>query len=339
MFRFESVEYLYFLAAIIPLSGLIYWGWMLYQKQASKIGDEKLIAKLTVRQSEWQQRFAMIILPISLSLLLIAWANPQWGAKREKVKTRSSDIFIALDISTSMYCQDIAPNRLEQARRFALELVDKLRGERIGLIFFAGNAYLQMPLTTDYAAAEIFIRSASPSQATTQGTAIGSAIRTAEDSFTKDNKFHKTLIVISDGEDHDAEAVEAAKMANEAGMIIFTVGVGTAQGSFIPITVRGSQDWKRDAEGQPVRTSLNQTLLKGVAESGGGAYYYLNNSDRILNDIDNRVENLDKQTVEERSFSEYESYFQIFLGLGLLGLFIHWTFANQLWSPGKIVRS
>ena len=336
MFRFEHVDYLYYLLGLLPLGALLYLGWYLYQQQRAMLGDQPLIAQLTDRISTIQRKWLVILTMMIFALLIISWANPQWGAKREKVKTRSSDIFIALDISTSMYCEDIAPNRLEQAKRFALQLVDKLRGERIGLILFAGNAYLQMPLTSDYAAAQIFLKSASPEQATSQGTAIADAIRTAEESFTNDNKFHKTLIIISDGEDHDADALEMAKTAENQGMIIFTVGVGTAQGSFIPISVRGSQDWKRDEAGQPVRTSLNETLMQALAEAGGGAYYYLNGTQSILNDIDVRVENLEKATFEERSFTEYESYYQIFLALAILGILSQWAISNNIWSFRKI---
>ena len=332
MFRFEHTYNLYFLIGLVPLAALLYLGWFLYQRQAKQIGDSNLISQLTAGVSDLRRKWRAILTILLFALLVIAWANPQWGAKREKVKTRSSDIFIALDISTSMYCEDIAPNRLEQARKFAIQLTEKLRGERIGLILFAGNAYLQMPLTTDYAAAQIFLKSASPAQATSQGTAIGDAIRVAKEGFRRDQKFHKTLIIISDGEDHDADAIEMAKAATDEGMSIFTIGVGTAQGSFIPISIRGSQDWKRDETGQPVRTSLNETLMQAIADDGGGVYYYLNGTERILEDIDARVDKLEKESFEERSFTEYESYYQIFLGLAVFVFLIQWSLGYNLWS-------
>ena len=332
MFRFEHPYYLYFLLGLLPLIGLIMLGWHLYQRQSNQIGDAKLVDHLTQFKSPRRKRWAEICTLIIFVFTIIAWANPQWGAKREKVQTRSSDIFIALDISTSMYCQDIAPSRLEQARKFGLQLTEKLRGERVGLILFAGNAYLQMPLTTDYAAAQIFLKSASPTLATSQGTAIGDAIRVAQEGFRSDQRFHKSLIIISDGEDHDADALEMAKQAHEEGMIIFTVGVGTAQGSFIPINTRGKQDWKRDAEGQPVRTSLNETLLQSLASAGGGVYYYLNGTEFILEDIDVRVDKMDKETFEERSFTEYESYFQIFLSIAVVGFILRWMLVYNYWD-------
>ncbi len=330
MFRFEHQEYLWFLMGIVPLAILLYLGWMWYLGQAASVGESPLLKTLTNGNSLRQKRLQQILVLIVFSSLIIAWANPQWGAKRHKIKARSADIFVALDISNSMYCQDVAPSRLDQAKRFAHQLTRRLRGERIGLILFAGNAYLQMPLTADYAAADLFIQSANPELAGTQGTAIGDAIRKARDGFSKDDKFHRVMVIISDGEDHDADALEMARQARDDGMILFTVGVGTANGSFIPMTVRGSEDWKRDEQGQPVRTRLNETLLEGIAGEGGGTYFYLNQTDHILEEIDKKVDALEKREFEERSFTEYESYFQIFLAMGIAGIFLQWLFANSL---------
>lgn len=330
MFRFEHSEYLWYLTGLLPLVALLYLGWQWYKAQGRHLGEESLIRTLAQHASQRLKQWHYILVLLIFTMLVIAWANPQWGAKREKVKSRSSDIFIALDISNSMYCQDVAPSRLDQAKRFATQLVHQLRGERIGLILFAGNAYLQMPLTSDYAAAEVFIQSANPDLAGTQGTAIGDAIRTAQEGFTEDVKYHRVMIVISDGEDHDADAIEMAKEANAGGMIIFTVGVGTAEGSFIPMMIRGNEDWKRDEQGQPVRTKLNESLLQEVATSGGGSYFYLSNTNSILRDIEQRVDVLEKREFEERSFTEYESYFQVFLGLGILGILLQWVLSNNL---------
>ncbi len=335
MFRFEHPSFLYLLLGVVPLVGLLYLSQYLYRYQMRKIGDLGLIRQLTFNNSSRRKRWGSFLTILIFIFSVIAWANPQWGAKREKVKTRSSDIFIAMDISTSMYCEDIAPSRLEQARKFALQLTEKLRGERIGLILFAGNAYLQMPLTTDYAAAQIFLKSASPKLATSQGTAIGDAIRIAQEGFRNDQKFHKTLIIVSDGEDHDADAIEMAREASDKGMIIFTVGVGTVNGSFIPISTRGRQDWKRDAAGQPVRTSLNETLMQAIANEGGGVYYYLNGTESILQDIDDRVDKLEKKTFEERSFTEYESYYQFFLAVAILGFILRWILIHNYWALNR----
>lgn len=330
MFRFENQEYLWFLLGSIPLAVLLMLGLKWYLGQSVKVGEASLLDTLTNDNPLPSKKWIHVLSLIIFICLIVAWANPQWGAKRQKVTAKSADIFIALDISTSMYCQDVAPSRLDQAKRFALQLTDQLRGERIGLILFAGNAYLQMPLTADYAAAKIFIQSASPELAGTQGTTIGDAIRKAQDGFTRDDKYRRVMVIITDGEDHEADALEMAKLAHQEGMIIFTVGVGTANGSFIPMVARGTQDWKRDEQGQPVRTKLNETLLQAVAQAGGGDYFYLINSNNILQEIDQKVDTLEKREFEERSFTEYESYFQIFLVLGIAGMILQWIFSNNL---------
>lgn len=336
MFRFENIEYLWFLTGVIPLILLIVFAWQWHQRLRKKIGEEVLIDTLTEddtpRLRKWQQGIIVLI----FLLLIIAWSNPQWGGKRQKVKARSSDIFVALDISNSMYCEDVAPSRMDQAKRFATQLTERLRGERLGLILFAGNAYLQMPLTSDYAAAQVFIQSASPSLAGTQGTALSEAIKTAEEGFTRDDNYHRVLVIISDGEDHDSEALTLAREAHDKGMIIFTVGVGTTEGSFIPMMVRGNQDWKRDGQGQPVRTQLNETLLTKLAEVGGGSYFFLNGGETILQAIDQKVDTLEKREFEERSFTEYESYFQVFLGLAILGILFIWSVDQNLWKEKKL---
>lgn len=336
MFRFEHNEYLWFLMGILPLAVLLYLGWRWYRNQAQNLGEGTLIDTLKRNASHRMKQWQYLLVIFIFFFLVIAWANPQWGSKREKVKARSSDIFIALDISNSMYCQDVAPSRMDQAKRFATQLVHQLRGERIGLILFAGNAYLQMPLTTDYAAAEVFIQSANPDLAGTQGTAIGDAIRTAREGFTVEDKYHRVMVIITDGEDHDADALEMARQAHEDGMIIFTVGVGTAEGSFIPMMIRGNEDWKRDEQGQPVRTRLNESLLQEIGSSGGGTYFYLNSTSSILKEIDQKVDTLEKREFEERSFTEYESYFQIFLGLGILGILLQWILASNVFVREKI---
>ncbi|MDH3648705.1 MAG: VWA domain-containing protein [Saprospiraceae bacterium] len=328
MFRFEHQEYLIYLVGLVPLMILFYLGWIWYRRQQATLGDMRLITGLTPSLSLPRKKWAIGLACVIFGLLVVAWANPQWGAKREKVDVKAADIFLAFDISNSMYVQDVPPNRLEQAKRFTEKLTNKLRGERIGLILFAGNAYLQMPLTTDYAAAQLFIRSASPELAGTQGTAIGDAISTAMEYFDQNEKFHRTLIIISDGEDHDTEALEEATAAFSHGLQIFTVGVGTAEGGHVPIMVDGRQDWKRDQQGQPVQSRINEVLLRAVAEAGGGSYYNLGTQQNILEGIDEKVDEMEKREIQEHSFTAYESYFQVFLGLAIFGMLFHWTLEN-----------
>ncbi len=222
-----------------------------------------------------------------------------------------------------MLAQDVPPNRMERAKRFSQGLAQALRGERIGLIIFAGNAYLQVPLTTDYAAVDLFLKSANPNMAPSQGTAIGDAVRLAERSFEEENQHHKALVIITDGENHDEEALERVREARDNGLLTFTVGVGTAEGSFIPIKTGGREDYKRDQTGNPVRSRLNEEMMRELSRAGDGAYFNLaSGSAAITAALQERINSIEKREFEQRSFSAYESYFQFFLAPALLLLII-----------------
>ena len=303
----------------------------------SRLGDAPLLKSLMPDASKYRSGIKFGLMLLALALLFIGWANPQWGSKKEQVKRKSVDVMIALDISTSMFAQDIPPNRLARAQRFAEGLIEKLKGERIGLILFAGSAYLQMPVTTDYAAAKLFVRSANPNLAGTQGTVIGEAIKLARKSFEGEDGSHKALIVITDGEDHNGQADEEAAAARDDGIFLFTVGVGTSAGSFIPISIRGRDDYKRDETGQPVRSKLNGEMLAGIAEKGEGEYFHISEGDAVADALKKRIEQMEKRELEVRSFTEFNSYFQYFIGAGLLLLFVEFLISYRRvgWTKGK----
>lgn len=335
MFRFEHPTYLYAFA-LLPLMVVVFWLFWRWRKQAiDRFAERHLAPLLMPEASRWKHRLKFGLLLLALAFLIVGAANPQWGSKREKVKRKSVDVLIALDISNSMYAEDIAPSRLERAKKFAENLVEKLKGERIGLVYFAGSAYLQMPVTTDYAAAEIFLRSASPDLAASQGTAIGEAIGIARRTFQEgENKSHKALIIITDGEDHDGEAVAEAEKAREEGVIQFTVGVGTAEGSFIPMRIGGREDYKRDESGQPVRSKLNEAMLADLAQKGGGTYMHISDGDAAVADaLQTRINQMEKQELEVRAFSSYNSYFQYFVFIGLALLAVEWMVS---WRKHKL---
>lgn len=319
MFRFEHLTHLYALAAIPVLAFLFYLTRRNRALDVLKFGEFDLVRRLMPQVSLLKHPLKFGILMVAFAFLVIGWANPQWGTKRERAKRRASDVIIALDISNSMLSDDIKPNRLERGRAFALDLATALKGERIGFVEFAGNAYLQTPLTTDYAAASMFIKSANPSHAPTQGTAIDEAISLSEKTFGKEAKNHKVLIIISDGEDHDSEAIDRAKEAHDNGLLIFTVGVGTTEGGMIPIDFgNGLIDFKRDENGQPVRSKVNEKMLTDVANASEGTYFNLAATSNIIEALKNRVDKVEKRALEARSFSEFESYFQWFVGIALL---------------------
>lgn len=337
MFRFEHPAFLYALAVLPALVALFLFYWWWRRKALTRFADSSLLPEIMPGRSKYKHPLKFLLLMLSLSLLIVGAANPQWGGKREKLKRKSTDVMIALDISNSMYAEDIAPNRLERARKFADNLVDKLRSEQIGLILFAGSAYLQMPITTDYAAAQMFIRAASPELAGTQGTAIADAIRLARSSFSPENKTYKALILITDGEDHEGEALEAAKAARGEGILQFTVGVGTPEGGLIPIRLNGREDYKRDNSGQPVRTQLNEDMLRELAAQGGGSYFHIDNGQAAIKALQERIEQMEKQELEAHIFTSYNSYFQYFLLPGLLLLVIEFIipYRKAKWLEGR----
>ncbi len=337
MFRFENIDNLYLLA-IIPVLVVIFMAVGFLRKRAfRKFGNLSLMEQLVPQMSKYKHNFKFVLLLLGLILSIIALSNPQWGTKKEKINRKSIDVFIALDISQSMLAQDISPSRLERAKNFCQNLVAGLKGERMGVIIFAGNAYLQMPLTTDYAAAQLFLKSANTKQAPTQGTAISEAIDLAERSFEEDNKHHKALIIVTDGENHDEETLQRAAKARENGLMIFTVGVGTAGGAYIPMYYAGQAGFKMDKTGNPVKTSLNEQMLGDIAKAGDGVYYNLVDGEKVVNALKERIEKIEKREFEQRSFTEFESYFQYFLAFGLLFLLIEFmiSYRKNRWLGDK----
>ena len=313
MFRFEQPLHFYAFLLIPVLTVFFYLTRRARRQALSRFGESALVGRLMPQVSRLKHSLKFGILMLTFTLIIVAWANPQWGTKREKVKKKASDVIVALDISNSMLSDDLKPSRLDRARAFALDLVRELKGERIGTIIFAGNAYLQMPLTTDYAAAAMFLKSANPDQAPSQGTALSEAIDVAEKAFPEDNKAHKILIIISDGEDQDSDALARAKTAKDNGLMIFTVGVGTEKGGTIPTDFNGIIDYKRDEKGQPIVTKLNESMMRDLAAAGEGEYFNIANTNGIIEALKNRISKVEKRELEVRSFSDYESYFQWFV--------------------------
>ena len=330
MFRFEEISFIFWLGIIPCLLLLMYAVFLLKKKRIEKVGDPNLVARLMPDSSTKRTWLKNALVLIGLLFTLFAASNPQWGTKKEKIKAQSADIFIAFDISQSMMAQDISPSRLERAKRFTEKLIRNLKGDRVGLIYFAGDAYLQMPLTNDYAAAELFVKSANPNLAGTQGTAIDEAIDLAMKAYEEDVKHQRALIIISDGEDHDEDAISMAKEGADAGLVIYTIGVGTETGAYIPFVNRGRTEFKKDDQGAPVMSKLNIPNLQEIARSGGGEFYLVNQGEDGIKDLKERLSRLQKREVEQKSFSEFNSYFQWFLGIGFLFLLLEWILPNGL---------
>ncbi|MBR9922766.1 MAG: VWA domain-containing protein [Bacteroidetes bacterium] len=329
MFRFEHPEFLYFLAALPVILALYAFALRRSKTLQNRLGEQALIERLMPDASRGKHNLKIALILLGLALLIVGWANPQWGDRRESVTRKGIDVFLALDISRSMLAEDIAPNRLERSKKFGEQLIKSLKGDQIGLIFFAGAPFLQMPLSTDYGAATLLLRSANPDQTPNQGTSLGEAIRLAQKTFDPEQRNHQALILISDGETHDEDAVAAAREAGDEGMIILTIGVGTNTGTRIPVRQGGRLDYLRDRQGQVVETKLEEGALKDIAEAANGSFFYLDRGEEIISILREKIDQIEKQEYEQRIFDQYESYFQYFIGAGLFVLFLEFMISYR----------
>jgi Ca-activated chloride channel family protein len=267
-----------------------------------------------------------IILNLAFVFVIIGLANPQIGSKLEEMKRKGVEIIIALDVSNSMMAEDIKPNRLERAKRTVSQLIDKLHGDKVGLVVFAGKAYVQMPTTTDYRAAKMFLSSISPGIVPVQGTVVSEAIDLGLNSFTKDNEKNKVLLVITDGENHEEDAIAKAEEAAKLGVKIYTIGMGLPKGTPIPVMDRyGRTDYRRDKNGEVVITKLNESFLQEIAATAGGSYIPATRLDELVNDF----KKMDQQEFESKIYSDYEDRFQYFFGFAFILLLIEWMVLNR----------
>jgi len=323
MFRFEHTDVLYALLAIPAL--VLLFSWMLFwRKRALKrFGEWNIIRRLIPSMSTNRIIFKFVILMIAYAFLVVGLANPQIGSKLVEGERKGIDLMIALDVSTSMLARDIEPSRLERSKQAISRLIDQLGNDRIGIVVFAGQAYVQLPITTDYAAAKLFLSAINTSIVPVQGTAIGAAIELSAKSF--DNELHsRAIIIITDGENHEDDPVKAAKAAADQGIKIFTVGMGLPEGAPIPDydAYNRQTGFKKDRQGNTVVTRLDEGMLQQIAAAGNGIYVRANNTQVGLNRIFNEISKLEKTEFESKIFSDYESRFHYFIALSLLFLLI-----------------
>ncbi len=323
MFRFEHTDFLYALLLIPVL--IILFIWMLYWKKGAlkRFGEWEIIQRLVPSISKGRLILKFVILMIAYAFLVIGIANPQIGSKLIEGERKGIDIIIALDVSNSMLAEDIKPNRLERAKQAISKLIDKLGNDRIGIIVFAGNAYMQLPITTDYSAAKMFLTTISTKIVPTQGTAIGEAIEMGIKSFD-DETHSRAIIVITDGENHEDDAIEAAKDATEKGIKVYTIGMGLTDGVPIPEYNQygRSTGYKKDRQGSTIVTKLNESMLQQIASAGKGVYVRANNTRSGLRTVFEEINKLEKTEFESKMFSDYEDRFQYFLAVSLILLFI-----------------
>ena len=316
MFRFEDPIYLYLLAAV-PLLFLIRWLMVRQQKKRlRKFGDLELVRQLMPDVSRWRPAVKFWLLLGALTLLIVMLARPQMGTKISHEKRTGIETIICMDISNSMLAEDVAPSRLDRAKMMVENLVDHFHNDKIGLIVFAGDAFVQLPITSDYVSAKMFLSSISPSMIATQGTDIAAAVSMASHSFTQQEGVGRAIIVITDGEDHEGRALEAAADAKDNGMRTYVLGIGSPSGAPIPT---GDGDYLKDNTGQTVMTGLNEDMCRQLADAGGGAYIHVENNSNAQEQLDHELDKLAKKEISSTIYSEYDEQFQ---AVGILALLL-----------------
>ncbi len=324
MIQLEEKIYFY-LFFIIPVIVVLFVLLQLWKRsRQKKFGDLELLKRLTPNKSIFKATFKLILFLIGLSLLIVALVNPKIGTKLETVKREGVDIVFALDVSKSMLAEDIAPNRLEKGKRLVSEIINQLGSDRIGIIAYAAQAYPQLPITTDYGAAKMFLQSMNTDMLSSQGTAINEAINLASTYFDDDQQTNRVLFIISDGEDHAEGAAQVAiEKAVEEGIRVYTIGVGKTKGAPIPLKRNGVvESLKKDMNGDVVITKLNEAILQEIAKEGNGEYINGDNTKEAVDYIKEKLNQMDKKEFEAKQFAEYKDQFQWFLGFGFLILFI-----------------
>lgn len=322
MFRFQHIEYLWLLCAL-PVAGLLYLSFLRWRKRRLKrLGDPALIGPLLVGQIKGRPTTRFLLCAAALFFAVIGLANLQQGAQTERAERKGLDVFFALDVSKSMWATDVGPTRLERAKQLIGRMIDKMSNDRVGLVVFAGKAYLQVPLTIDYGAAKMLLETVGPDMVPTQGTILSEAIKLSTASFSQKEKKHKALLLISDGEDHEERALQEARKAAEQGVVIYTVGIGSTEGTVLKDPKTGKE--KLDAEGNPVVTKLNEDILKSLAASSGGIYVHLSNTNQTAEQLVKAIGEMEGKSYGSVQFTDYESYFQYFIAAALLLLLIEW---------------
>ena len=320
MFRFEDPIYLYLLV-LIPILALIrFITYRNQKKRLRRFGEPALLKELMPDVSRFRPVVKFWLLQAALALLIVMLARPQMGTKISQEKRVGIETIIVMDISNSMMAEDVTPSRLDRSKMMVENLVDHFTNDKIGLIVFAGDAFVQLPITSDYVSAKMFLSSIDPSMIATQGTDIARAVEMASHSFTQEEGIGKAIVVITDGEDHEGGALEAAKAAKDNGMRVYVLGVGSPDGA--PIPIPGSNDYMKDNTGNTVMSALNEDMCKQIAQAGGGAYIHVQNNSAAQEQLDNELDKLSKKETTATIYSEFDEQFQAFGILVLLLLII-----------------
>ncbi len=320
MFRFASPQYLYLLLVLVALAAIHYY--IIYKKkrQVKRFGDPELTRQLFLGVSRWRPEVKFWITMLALASFIVALARPQFGTRLDTRERMGIEAIIALDVSNSMLAEDVKPNRLEKAKMMVSNMVDGMRDDKIGLIVFAGQAFVQLPITSDYVSAKMFLETISPSMISVQGTDIAEAINLSMRSFTQQEDVSRAIFVITDGEDNEAKGVEAAKQAAAKGIRVYVLGIGNPGGA--PIPIPGTGQYIIDDEGNTVISKLSEEMCREIATAGGGSYIYVDNSSSAQKKLSEQVDRLAKAKMESQIYSEYDEQFQGFVLIGILLLLL-----------------
>ncbi|MGY4386585.1 Ca-activated chloride channel family protein [Pedobacter sp. UYP24] len=330
MLRFENIQLLWALA-LIPLMIIVFLIIRRWKRKALKaLGDQKTVRMVIPEVSFSRPGIKFILYIIAFAAMIFAVANPQIGTKVEEGKKNGSDLMILLDVSNSMLAGDLAPNRLENAKRAISQMIDNLHNDRVGIIIFAGEAYVQLPITTDYSAAKLFLNNINTEIVPTQGTAIGAAIEMGMKSFSLVNGTTKAMVIMTDGENHEDDAVAAAKEANSKDVTIHVIGLGSPEGAPMPIYRNGNPvGFRKDESGQTVVSKLNEDMCKEIAAAGEGVYVRASNANSGLGIVLDQVNKMQKKTYDSKVFKNYEDRFQFFLVIALVLLLVEFFISNR----------
>ncbi|SFC71995.1 Ca-activated chloride channel family protein [Algibacter lectus] len=323
MFQLEEKIWFWTLA-IIPVIIVLFLLLQFWRyRTQKKFADKELLKRLSPNKSLFKSILKVVVLSLAFLCLTIALVNPKVGTKLETVKREGVDIVFAVDVSKSMLAEDIAPNRLEKSKQLVTQIINNLASDRVGIIAYAGKAFPQLPITTDYGSAKMFLNNMNTDMLSSQGTAINEAIKLATTYFDNEEQTNRVLIIISDGEDHSEDALAYAEQASEEGIKIFTIGVGDLKGGPIPIKRNGIiLNYKKDNQGETVITRLNEDTLKKIAEEANGAYINGKNTNDVVEHIREILNGMDKTEFEAKQFADFKDQFQWFLGLGIFLLLI-----------------
>ena len=321
-FRFAHPEALYLLLLLPLIVVLLMYFDHRRKKSLALFGEKGLVEHLMPDYSSARAKVKAWLFVIAFALQVLVVAGPQFGSRLETVKRSGIEIMIAMDVSNSMNAQDVSPSRLETAKMAVARLVDKMVDDKLGLVVFAGRSYVQLPITSDYPSAKMFLQTVTTGMVPVQGTAIGTAIKTCMNSFSQQEDVNRAIIVITDGENHEDDAVKAASEAAQAGIKVYTVGMGTSKGAPVPTVAGQNSNFIKDKDGNVVISKIDEVALAQVAQAGGGAYIPANNIRNGINSLLDELNSIEKKEMEAKVYKDYDDRFQYVEAVVLLLLLI-----------------